>query len=301
MRRSWRVDPGRIGGRARPLQRVFVFVGRGRSVGDPRILGQVLIGGLRHRRLLGHRRGDTRVRGRPSARPPARAAGGAGTSRSRRSSSASSGASETPPRREPRPAPPRARCARPARAAAMRTAATRPPDTKKRAPKPGLDGGRDEAQPGGAQPFELREVRRRPAPAPRCGRGGGRRPRSGGTPRGLEASRGAGASGPPEESMASSLSLAPCSARAASSARRRLRIGPQRGRRRGDHDPVAAPPEVEVAVWTRRARVRGGPLFADQAQLLERGLELGAEDAPLDALDRGESGLHRGTLPVVRK
>src|SRR5581483_11386705 len=67
--------------------------------------------------------------------------------------------------------------------------------------------------------------------------------------------------------------------------------------RRAD-DAVAAAAEVHVAVGTRRAGVRGRPQLADQAELVERGLELRAGDAPLDPFERAERRLDRGPLAV---
>src|SRR3989442_232518 len=68
-------------------------------------------------------------------------------------------------------------------------------------------------------------------------------------------------------------------------------------RRRRRHDnALAAYGEIHVTVRARRARVRGRAERAQQPQLLERGLELGTEDAPLDPSDRGERGLDRRAL-----
>ena len=61
---------------------------------------------------------------------------------------------------------------------------------------------------------------------------------------------------------------------------------------------VAALAQPHVPVGPRDPRVRRRAQLADHAQLLERGLELGAEHAPLDALDRGERRLDRRPLPV---
>src|SRR5207253_1770713 len=74
-------------------------------------------------------------------------------------------------------------------------------------------------------------------------------------------------------------------------------------RLRRTDDAVAATAEVDVTVWPRGACVRGRSQLADQAQLLERGLELRAEDAPLDLLERAERGFDRRSLllgPEVR-
>ena len=66
----------------------------------------------------------------------------------------------------------------------------------------------------------------------------------------------------------------------------------------GDAPAGAAAAEVDVAVGARAARVRGRAQLAQQAQLLERGLELRAEDAPLDPLERAERRLDRRPLPL---
>src|SRR5215218_4900462 len=63
-------------------------------------------------------------------------------------------------------------------------------------------------------------------------------------------------------------------------------------------DRLAARAEVDVAIRPRRARVRGRPQLPQQPQLLERSLELGADDAPLDRLDGRERRLDRRTLPL---
>jgi hypothetical protein len=48
VRRAGTVDPARILGGLRPLERpLLVMLGRWLAPGDPRILGDVLIGGLR--------------------------------------------------------------------------------------------------------------------------------------------------------------------------------------------------------------------------------------------------------------
>ena len=53
-----------------------------------------------------------------------------------------------------------------------------------------------------------------------------------------------------------------------------------------------------MAVGPGAARVRGRPQLAQQPELLERRLELGAEHAPLDPLERAERGLDRRPLPL---
>src|SRR5437868_15116838 len=70
-----------------------------------------------------------------------------------------------------------------------------------------------------------------------------------------------------------------------------------RRRLRGD-DRIAALLEVDVALGTRDARVRRRTELLDQPQLLERRLELRAEDAPLDPLERAHRRLDRGPLPL---
>src|SRR4029079_11981313 len=51
---------------------------------------------------------------------------------------------------------------------------------------------------------------------------------------------------------------------------------------RGAHDRVAAATEIDVSVGPCRATVRRRPELPDQAKLLERRFDLGAERAPLD-------------------
>ena len=62
--------------------------------------------------------------------------------------------------------------------------------------------------------------------------------------------------------------------------------------------PVAATPQIEVAVGPRRAGIGRRAQLADQPQLLERRLELRPGHAPLDALERSEGALDRRTLAV---
>ena len=61
----------------------------------------------------------------------------------------------------------------------------------------------------------------------------------------------------------------------------------------------SAAPEVDVTVGARAARVRRGSQVAQEPQLLERRLELGARLAPLDPLERAERRLDGGPLPLA--
>ena len=89
------------------------------------------------------------------------------------------------------------------------------------------------------------------------------------------------------------------SARAASCARRLLAIGPKRV---GDETTAhRSARRSRYDCGRPAARVRGRTEIANQAELLERRLELGAELAPLDARERSERGLHRGSLAVARE
>ena len=87
------------------------------------------------------------------------------------------------------------------------------------------------------------------------------------------------------------------SSSASERASRKLRAAPRADRARapsgcrGRDDAVAALAQPDVAVGPRDARVRRRPQLADQPQLLERRLELGAEHAPLDPLDGAERRL----------
>ena len=97
---------------------------------------------------------------------------------------------------------------------------------------------------------------------------------------------------------AGSSSSAAVSARAASEARLRRRERPVRpGRARHDH-VLPSRPQVHVAVGPGAARVRRRTKLAQEAQLLEPGLELGAQHAPLDAVERTQRRLHRRPLPL---
>ena len=85
---------------------------------------------------------------------------------------------------------------------------------------------------------------------------------------------------------------------AARCARRRLLIGPS-GVGVLRHDEAgAATAKVDVAVGPRAAGVGRRPQLAQEPQLLERRLELRAEDAPLDPLERAERRLDRRPLAV---
>ena len=74
---------------------------------------------------------------------------------------------------------------------------------------------------------------------------------------------------------------------------------PERGRLGGADNTVAAAPQVDVTIRARAACIRRRAQLADQAQLLERGLELGTADAPLDPLQRAERGLDCRTLTLA--
>ena len=71
-----------------------------------------------------------------------------------------------------------------------------------------------------------------------------------------------------------------------------------RPRRLGHAPAGAAPAQVDVAVGPGAARVGRRTELAQQTELLEPGLELGAEDSPLDPLERTERGLHRRSLAL---
>ena len=64
------------------------------------------------------------------------------------------------------------------------------------------------------------------------------------------------------------------------------------------HHLVAARPQVDVTVGPGAARVRRRAQLAQEAQLLEPGLELGAEHAPLDAVERAQRRLDRRPLAL---
>src|SRR5437667_247824 len=70
----------------------------------------------------------------------------------------------------------------------------------------------------------------------------------------------------------------------------------ERPRLRRADESGAPPPQVDVPVGPRAAGVRGRAELADEAQLLQAGLELRPEPAPLDPLQRAERRLDRRTL-----
>ncbi len=72
--------------------------------------------------------------------------------------------------------------------------------------------------------------------------------------------------------------------------------GAELGRGLGDDELVASTLQVETVVGSSAAGVGGRLQFADQPELLERGLELGAEDAPFDPLEGEERRLYGRTL-----
>ena len=80
-------------------------------------------------------------------------------------------------------------------------------------------------------------------------------------------------------------------------ARRSGRTG--RASRRRPSDRRGAPDTS--AIRPHRSRVRGRSELADEPELLERRLELGAELAPLDPRDRAERRLDGRALPVARE
>ncbi len=93
----------------------------------------------------------------------------------------------------------------------------------------------------------------------------------------------------------------PSSARAARRARLRLRSGPHSV---GSGETTQRAPrlrQVCVAVRARATRVRRRPELPQQPELLQRRLELRAELAPLDPLERAERGLDRRPLPLARE
>src|SRR5204863_5704168 len=71
------------------------------------------------------------------------------------------------------------------------------------------------------------------------------------------------------------------------------------GRRLSDDELLAAALQVDAALLPAAARVRGRIELADQPQLLERGLELRAEHAPFDPVEREQRGLDRGSLALA--
>src|SRR5437773_6274012 len=77
------------------------------------------------------------------------------------------------------------------------------------------------------------------------------------------------------------------------------RNGPERSRLGGDDEVLAAAPEIEAALLRAAARVGRRSKLPDQAQLLERGLQLGAEHAPLDPVECEERSLDGGPLALT--
>ena len=229
------------------------------------------------------------VAGRRSAAPAAGAAG----SRRRRGARPRPRERATALRPQPRPARPRprARPAAPRGIAPRRHASAR---DEERAPEAGSRAGARTQSSSGAEPIELVDARRDllergdAIAQPRgileaqvaretsgAWRGAaaahrrGRRPRSR-RARGPRAARGA------------------CSRSARSGSAPRRRPSDRRGARGRTADG-------------RPARVRRRAELADQAELLERGLELGSELAPLDPLERAERSLDRGPLAIARE
>ena len=139
---------------------------------------------------------------------------------------------------------------------------------------------------------------RPPSPARRAGRAAGLRPRSAAPPRGVRAWIAPARAAAPSARPSSSSGEAPARARAASSARRRERIGPSGAGLGRNRHALALARQVEVPVGPRPAGVGGRPQLAEEPELLERRLELGAEHAPLDSLERRERGLHGRALAV---
>ena len=167
---------------------------------------------------------------------------------------------------------------------------------EERARMAGLGGRRDDAALDRAQPREPLELAADALERLRSGRAAARRPRSGARP----------TSSPSRRRSRGSAARRTLELVRRQRARRELRAPPRADRarqlvwrlRRRD-DAVAALAQPDVAVGPRDARVRRRPQLADQPQLLERRLELGAEHAPLDPLDRAERRLDRGPLPLA--
>ncbi len=89
-------------------------------------------------------------------------------------------------------------------------------------------------------------------------------------------------------------------------ARRELRAPlaaerPERTRLRHDLPALFAALEVDVALGPRGTRVGRRAQLAEEAELLERGLELRPEHAPLHAVERPEGRLDRGALSSTRE
>ena len=74
---------------------------------------------------------------------------------------------------------------------------------------------------------------------------------------------------------------------------------PQRARLPRHDELLAAAPEVDTVLLSAPARVGRRLELADQPHLFERRLELGAQDAPLDALEREQRRLDRGPLALA--
>ena len=64
----------------------------------------------------------------------------------------------------------------------------------------------------------------------------------------------------------------------------------------GDDELVASASQIDAPVLVSTAGVGGRLKLPDQPELLERRLELGAEDAPLDLFERQQGRLHRRAL-----
>src|SRR5215211_3650513 len=77
------------------------------------------------------------------------------------------------------------------------------------------------------------------------------------------------------------------------------RYRPERGRGLRDDEVVAAALEVDAVLLPAAAGVRRRLELADQPQLLERRLELGAQHAPLEPLEREQGRLDGRPLPVT--
>ena len=234
-------------------------------------------------------RGGSRSRERHA--PAAPAAAGAGSEPIRSSSSASAGASEARPRRRRRE--PRLELAPAGRAGgSVRTAATRPPETKNARRSPPRTPGR-----AGRARARAGARARRGAATTSSSAAIRSRSRAASSKRSSDESRRRLA----RDAAAAQRPALPPSRRARARrrrARRRLLERPVRARRLGHAPARAAAAQVDVAVGSHAAGVRGRAQLAEQPQLLERRLELRAEHAPLDPLDRAERGLDRRPLPL---
>ena len=76
---------------------------------------------------------------------------------------------------------------------------------------------------------------------------------------------------------------------------------PERPRLRHDPPALVPPLEIDVPLRPGRARVRRRAQLPEKPELLERGLELRPEHAPLDAVERPEGRLDRRSLPSARE